>query len=156
MGQTDKGDKGQGQTDNNDVKWLMDRQTSIYVCWVGLWLVSVFGLVSVLTNAELFQVADVFHYTVWLYSTLVGLVLFAYWRIYRSIKTAQDLVEELKDGALKNKIKNDRNKDVISKIAFPEAKCRLLKTKCPLLKFVLPILQLALFSVLFYLAMKFI
>jgi len=104
-----------------DTKWLIQRQDSLYIGWIGLWLVSFFGLISILTSTTLIK--DAPFYASVLYSILVVGVSFAWWRIYKAMEAGIPLFKRFpKYDDLYKRFNGFDNSDRIRKMLFPEDK----------------------------------
>ncbi len=100
---------------DNDKKWLMERQIESYLAWIGLWLVCLLGNITILAELSLRDIASIsvtatlliLHLYVGL---IIGMVFSAYYVTFNVIRPHIILVnsfskenEKLKEHILKNR-----------------------------------------------------
>jgi hypothetical protein len=103
---------GEGLGQGN-IKWLMERLTDSYLVWIGLWLISLLGNVSVLglvvSNNSLSFAKVIVVFSV--YIGLIGGMVFSVWRLFGILREHIRLVLALpiEDQALRDYIFKGRS-----------------------------------------------
>jgi hypothetical protein len=96
--------------DDNNRKWLIERQVDQYVMWIGLWLVCLLGNASILTTIVLNDALHIANLDVIIvvYIGLIGGMIFSVYRLANITSIINSLAWEIEDNALRNFILNNR------------------------------------------------
>ena len=103
--------------EQEDIRWLMERQVDSYLVWIGLWLVCLLGNASVLTTMVSNNTLSIAKLSV-ISIVYIGLVLGMVFSVYRLSNIISDhilLARQIENNALRDYIINSRGR--LAKIA---------------------------------------
>lgn len=98
--------------EQEDIKWLMERQVDSYLVWIGLWLVCLLGNASVLTTMVSNNTLSIAKLGV-IFIVYIGLVLGMVFSVYRLSNIIRDhilLARQIENNALRDYIINSRGR----------------------------------------------